>query len=534
VALVVGLLGLAVWQAASRAWAVAPDAAVLDAERTLVYAAAAAAAALTVPRRRAPELVLGVLAGTGIATVGGLLEHVLGRDAPPERLELPIGYANASGILAAVTVLLGLGLTADGLRWRAAVGAAVAVPAGAALYLSLSRGSVVALLVGFAALLAVSRSRGLGRVAIASFPCAVSFVAASVGRFDDAALSSREAASLAGLGALALVAAGLAWWSFDAGLPRVPRREVVAVGVLGGIVAAVAIVGDVRDVSAPATQQGAPSRLLVTSTSKRSDYWRVALRMVEREPLLGEGAGSFERAWLRERSALLFARDAHNGYLETLAELGPLGLGLLVFSLGVPLAAARRAVAAPAGAAALAAYVALLVHLVVDWDLELPAVMLCTVFLAVALVRIAGRRDAVRIGGLWRVALAGGALVLGTSAIVIHAGNTATDDAHGSLDRGDHAAARDAAERARRFAPWSAEPRRLLGEAELAAGHPARALEQLRRAATEDPRSWETWLALAFASSGRERAQALERVRTLDPLAPELEAVGRSEDPSKG
>ena len=77
-------------------------------------------------------------------------------------------------------------------------------------------------------------------------------------------------------------------------------------------------------------QQGAPDRLLSTSTSFRSDYWEVAVAMVRDAPLLGEGAGGFERAWLRERPALLYVRDAHDGYLETLAELGVVGLVLLL------------------------------------------------------------------------------------------------------------------------------------------------------------------------------------------------------------
>jgi tetratricopeptide (TPR) repeat protein len=118
-------------------------------------------------------------------------------------------------------------------------------------------------------------------------------------------------------------------------------------------------------------------------------------------------------------------------------------------------------------------------------------------------------------------------------AIVVHAGNTAAQDAHRALDRGQVAEARRAADRARRFAPWAAEPWRLLGEAELAAGRLPLARERLRRAADEDPRSWETWLALAFAAEGDERAVALARVRALNPLAPELEAFA-TEDHSKG
>ena len=161
--LVVGaLLGLAAWQLLSGRWAIDPDATVLEAERTLVYAGAAASAFLIVSRDRAQALVLGVLAGTGIVTVGGLLEHVLRTEASGDRLELPVGYANASGILAAVALLLGLGLAGDERRPRRCLGAALAPPAAAALYLSLSRGSVLAAAVGLVLLLVTARWRSLG------------------------------------------------------------------------------------------------------------------------------------------------------------------------------------------------------------------------------------------------------------------------------------------------------------------------------------------------------------------------------------
>ena len=166
-----------------------------------------------------------------------------------------------------------------------------------------------------------------------------------------------------------------------------------------------------------------------------------------------------------------------------------------------------------------------------DWDLEIPAVTLCAVLLGVVLVRLAGSGASAEIRGVARAAMLASAAALAVVATVAHAGNGATADAHEALDRGDAAAARQAAERARRFTPWSAEPWRLLGEAELAAGRLPLARERLRRAAAEDPGSRETWLALAFATSGDERARALQHVRALDPRSPELDAF---DEPSKG
>ena len=532
VIVVAALVGLAVWQLVSRAWAVAPDATILEAERTLLYAGAAASAFLAVTRDRSEELVAGVLAGAGVATLGGLAEHVLGSGTAGERLELPIGYANAAGILAATTLLLGLGLSCDVPGRRRGLAASLCPPAAAALYLSLSRGSLVAAAIGLAVLVVTARSAvRLARLGIVAVPAALAFVlAARVGRFDDTGATAAEVGSLLALALLCLVAALLAAKPPRMSVPHVSRRAAIMLAAVGGVLVVVGItVTGVRDVrngrSAPASQQGAPDRLLSTSTSFRSDYWDVAVAMARDAPLVGEGAGGFERTWLRERPALLYVRDAHNLYLETLAEIGVVGLVLLLTALLAPLLGAVRAARAPAGAAALAAYAALLAHAVLDWDWELPAVTLCTVFLGVALVRLGNGGEGRRVGVAAMVALLGAAAVLGVVAVVAHVGNGAAAAAQDALDRGDAPEARREADRARRFAPWSAEPWQLLGEAELAAGRLEAGRRDLRQATAEDPGSWYAWFELAVASSGDDRAHALERARALNPLAPELDTA---------
>ncbi|HEY9457691.1 MAG TPA: hypothetical protein VIQ56_07295, partial [Gaiella sp.] len=109
-ALVGALVLLVAWQVVTTAWAVAPDAPTLEAERTLVYASAVFLALLAVGRGRASALVFSVLVGGGAVTVGGLCAHALGAGTPDDRLELPVGYPNASGIVAAATLVLGLAL----------------------------------------------------------------------------------------------------------------------------------------------------------------------------------------------------------------------------------------------------------------------------------------------------------------------------------------------------------------------------------------------------------------------------------------
>jgi hypothetical protein len=224
-------------------------------------------------------------------------------------------------------------------------------------------------------------------------------------------------------------------------------------------------------------------------------------------------------------------RDAHNLYLETLAELGPVGLALLALALATPLLGARRAVSSAEGRAALAAYLALLAHAALDWDWELPAVTFCTVLLAVALVRLGPSEPLRDLTAASRTLLLASATVLGAAAVVIHTGNGATADAIDLLDRGDAAAARRAAVRAHRFRPWAAEPWELIGEAEIALGLGADARAHLRRALREDRRSWSAWLSLGVASTGSDRTSAIARARLLNPLAPEVEALSGSENP---
>lgn len=90
--------------------------------------------------------------------------------------------------------------------------------------------------------------------------------------------------------------------------------------------------------------------------SGRTDIWRVGWRMVEANAIAGVGAGNFAGSsvhYLLEPGAIV--RDdyivdtpkvAHNMYLEILAELGIVGLGLFLAVLGYalycPLAAVRR------------------------------------------------------------------------------------------------------------------------------------------------------------------------------------------------
>ena len=79
------------------------------------------------------------------------------------------------------------------------------------------------------------------------------------------------------------------------------------------------------------------------SFGDRPSYWHVAVADASDHALLGSGVGSFDDIWLERRPSPAFVRDAHSLYLETAAELGAVGLALLLCALGARLVAAVAA-----------------------------------------------------------------------------------------------------------------------------------------------------------------------------------------------
>jgi O-antigen ligase len=121
----------------------------------------------------------------------------------------------------------------------------------------------------------------------------------------------------------------------------------------------------------------------------RAPYWRAAASDAAAHPLLGSGAGSFDEYWYAHRTLDVSVQDAHSLYLELLAELGPLGLLLVLAVLVPPLAAAVTARSDPALAVAAGGYVAFLVHAGIDWDWEMPAATLAGLACGAALLAAA-------------------------------------------------------------------------------------------------------------------------------------------------
>jgi Flp pilus assembly protein TadD len=111
-------------------------------------------------------------------------------------------------------------------------------------------------------------------------------------------------------------------------------------------------------------------------------------------------------------------------------------------------------------------------------------------------------------------------LVVAAFAFVGLRGNRAIAASEAAANGGSLRAASAHARTAARWAPWSARPWQLLGEAESRQHRLGAARVDLRKAAAKDPDDWSIWLDLALASKGRERRHALAEAFRLNPLDP--------------
>ena len=409
-----GLVLLTAWSALSVTWAPLKGPAIQSVERLVLYTGAllVALGVLRIPRAmRAAEPVLaaGIIVVIGYGLAGRLLPGIVELERSTSaggRLEQPITYWNAEGALAAVGFLLCARLAGDRTRpaWMRVAAGAAAVPLGAGVYLSYSRGAIAVALLGLVVLVAATASRGQLRAAAVALGAAVAGAAVSAAfpgvASLDGALGDRTrggAIALALLVAAAAIAgvitARIRSWHADA--LGWSRRLGLVSGVLLAGVAIALVVGGLRERPTGAELgAGADASRLTTVSSYRYEYWRVALRAFGREPLTGLGSGGFRVVWLKERPISESVRDAHSLELEIAAELGLPGLLALALMVGGVGAAARTALRCDAAlaAGAAAATLAWFVHASIDWDWQLPAVTLPAVVLAGALISVAEPR----------------------------------------------------------------------------------------------------------------------------------------------
>src|SRR5205823_5057691 len=108
----------------------------------------------------------------------------------------------------------------------------------------------------------------------------------------------------------------------------------LAAAILAAIVTVVALhpvrrLDDFRRMPGSQSAQSAGSHLLSTSGTGRWQLWTAAVEQFRTRPVVGQGAGSYEQWQTRHGTLGEFVQDAHSLYLQTLGELGVVGLVLL-------------------------------------------------------------------------------------------------------------------------------------------------------------------------------------------------------------
>jgi hypothetical protein len=569
-AFLVALLGLTAWVGLSTAWSVDRPQTVLELERGLVLLAGCAAL-LILGRRGGFQALVAAL----LVAIAGLCAYSLSTRLAPTaasfnandsishyRLFNPIGYWNGLGLFAVLGILVALALVTEptarlALRITASV-SLVVLPV--TLFFTFSRGAWLALALGLLGFLAVSPHRlrlvaqGAAAAVVPAVSVALAWRAQPLTHQGTTLSAAAHSGHRLAFELLALAAASIAIPPVLRVLERRVRmgartRRAVALGVValvvGGLAVGVAHAGGptslarrayhaFADPVPPGEHKDLTNRLGSLNGNGRARMWSVAIDSLHgRGWALGNGAGSFERVWDHSRKADEVVRDAHGLYVETLSELGLVGLLLLVVVLLVPLVAGLRRRAVAFVPALTGAYLAFLAHLAVDWDWELSGVALTGLFVG-CLLLIAHRQPEERPlpGGLRAAGLAAG-VAAASFAFVGLTGNSALAQARAANHHHRYGEGIAAATRARRWMPWSPAPLQALGTARLEQGNTSGAQASFRAAISIDPNNWQSWLDLAASEQGKARARAVARARSLYPTSPEVIEFEKEARPGK-
>ncbi len=547
-----GIAAVLAWAAVSLWWTADVTNGVQSVERDGLYLALMLAAITVAERRSRVPIVAGVTTGIVLVSTYAVLTRLfpdrLGVFTDPQgpgRLFTPLGYWNGEAELSAI----GLAVVACSCAYsRSAtlrIVAAATVPTlSVAVFFTYSRGPILALIGGVIVLLILEQRRA----SVLAWILALSVVPA---------LLIAEAVSLRGLSgarygirsageghrfALLLMATTILSGAVGWGVSRLEARvrsdrrlrRTVLLGVpMAGVAAATifvvvispgAAIDRIRnsfDSAGPSAQSSA--RLASISPDARLALWSVAWDSLKDHPLTGAGAGSFEREWLKHRTQGTDTRFAHSVWMEAGAEGGLPGLSLMALVVLAPLGAAIRRRRQAGVCLAACAYTIFVIHASFDWDWELPAVTVTGLWFGVALMTDPGSFRRVSRGWL-RYGVAGAAVVaIGFSALAL-AGNRDIAGSEKAAQAGDYATAFARARAAGRWQPWSYVPELEQGEWYEARGDLPLATAAYRRSSQEDPSAWYAWFALAQVTVGRERADALERARSLNPESRQIAA----------
>ena len=396
----------------SGSWSHAPGVARVEFDLPLVYLLVLVTFGLIGrTRTRLRWMLRGLAAAALIVGGAGLITRVLPHVWPitptiaNNRLSFPVTYWNVEGLVAALGIGLCLHLSSD-LREPALsriLGAGALPILASTLLFTFSRGAIATCVIVVVVYVLLGRPRGFVSSVIAIAPTTAIAVktaydakllatlnptttgAVTQGHHVAAVVAVCTAVAVAVRAALALTVDGRLL-SFH--LPLRARRPpawtgwvaVAAVAVTLAVAFRGTISGEYHGFLRP-TVASNPSnlgaRLTDPSNTGRLDEWKVAWSQFKRAPVVGHGAGTYQDAWARYRPDGNFVLDAHSLYMETLDELGVVGLVLLLTALLTILARAAsriRGRGRPMYAAVFAVLLGWAIHAGVDWDWEMPVV----------------------------------------------------------------------------------------------------------------------------------------------------------------
>lgn len=504
-----------------------------------------------------------MLYGFAAAIVGICIAGLIARTLPEvildpallekDRLGYPLTYWNALGLLAGLGVIL-CGHLACSTRdpWPVRILGAASVPlVTLTLYYTLSRGATWAAVGAIVVYVLVGRPRGLLFGAIATGPptLILLMIANPTNDLTEGPLINPTSVPAGEHVVTVLVACMIGAALLRALMLPLDRRVeefhlsdrarlpifggVTAVGllVIVGLGISLDVPGIAQDKYDQFTSQNesrtgeGSSRLLSAETNGRQDHWDVALAEFRRDRLHGAGAGTYALAWLKERPGTVHVKDAHSLYLETLGELGIVGLALLVIALCLMLGALAYRARGPDRtmfAALFGAGLAWAVASGVDWSWEMPAVTAWLfAFGGAALARSSSTE-----GGPpgWGAAVA---RVIGVVAVLVLMAIPARtaisvahyDDALQSFRAGNCRGAKVEAREAISVMGQRVGPYGLIAFCDMQRGRFRLALPTVRQALERDPQNWELvyMLAVARAGAGLDPRNAANRAVRLNP-----------------
>jgi O-antigen ligase len=508
-------------------------------------------------------LVRGLAVGVWIVCLAGLISRVApdvwhtAPDVSNQRLSYPVTYWNALGLLAALGIILTLHITCtrgEGRLMRVLAAGMLPLLA-ATLFFTFSRGAIAAGAIGLVVYVLMARPAALLSGLLATVPAtAVLIVIAfhanlldTVDQTTPAAVAQGHRVALAAVVCVAICAAlrlllaarldhrlfrvaGRPWTRSTGARATIGGTAAAAVAVALALGAPHALTHDWNRFFSGATPRGNQGdlrqRLTDPSNNGRSDLWKVALRGFAADPVHGDGAGTYQILWDRERPHFAYTVNAHSLYLQAMAELGVPGLLLLVLLIATVLAGlARRARGAQRSVygALLAAGVVWAVHAGVDWDWEMPAVTVP--FFAAAGLALSPRGASLgrrALGRAPRIALAGLCLAAVVLPVLLIGSQSRLTQAERALYASNCTKAAAAAKSSISWLGARPEPYEILGFCDLQRGLPTVAVAQMRQAVRRDPSSWERYYALAVAqaSAGIDPRPAAARALRMNPHEP--------------